>query len=127
MDWWLVEIHFWALLAILPGTTLYVFLGATAGSLSDSEMGGEDPTITIIVVVVGIVFGFGAVFMTSYYAKQELNKVAEQRRVELEGMEGAEKDEEAGAKEYTNSILCIWPSQVLHTASGKGSDSINVT
>jgi uncharacterized membrane protein YdjX (TVP38/TMEM64 family) len=43
-----------ALLAIFPGTVLYVFLGASAGSLTDSMSSGSDPTVTIIVVVVGL-------------------------------------------------------------------------
>jgi uncharacterized membrane protein YdjX (TVP38/TMEM64 family) len=51
--------YFWALFGILPGTILYVFLGASAGSLMDSANSGGDMTITIvvIVVVVGIVLG----------------------------------------------------------------------
>jgi len=64
-----------ALFAILPGTILYVFLGASAGSLADSANSDDNMTITIIVVVVGAVFGIFAIVLTSIYAKRELNKV----------------------------------------------------
>jgi len=73
-----------ALLGMLPGTTLYVFLGASAGSLADSASSGDNATVTIIVVVVGIVFGIAAVGVTSYYAKKELNRITEQRNAEME-------------------------------------------
>uniref|UniRef100_A0A7S1DCG4 VTT domain-containing protein n=1 Tax=Cyclophora tenuis TaxID=216820 RepID=A0A7S1DCG4_CYCTE len=68
-----------ALIAILPGTVLYVFLGASAGSLADSASSGNNATVTIIVVAVGCVFGFAAIFLTSYYAKKELNRVIDAR------------------------------------------------
>jgi uncharacterized membrane protein YdjX (TVP38/TMEM64 family) len=76
-----------ALNAILPGTILYVFLGASAGSLTDSASSGDDTTVTIIVLVVGIIFAFGAIGVTSYYAKQELNRIAEKRNEEQENTE----------------------------------------
>ncbi|CAB9530508.1 transmembrane protein 41A [Seminavis robusta] len=69
-----------ALFAILPGTILYVFLGASAGSLADSAMSGDNSTVTIIVAVVGAVFGFLAIFVTTRFAKKELNRVLEERR-----------------------------------------------
>eukprot|EP00751_Fragilariopsis_kerguelensis_P045126 CAMPEP_0170997532 /NCGR_PEP_ID=MMETSP0736-20130129/12917_1 /TAXON_ID=186038 /ORGANISM="Fragilariopsis kerguelensis, Strain L26-C5" /LENGTH=375 /DNA_ID=CAMNT_0011424243 /DNA_START=265 /DNA_END=1393 /DNA_ORIENTATION=- len=86
-----------ACFAMLPGTILYVFLGASAGSLS--EIGGkdadvdlddeyieqlekEDKTVTIVVIVVGVIFGVLAIALTSYYAKQELNKVIEKKEQE---------------------------------------------
>lgn len=94
--------YFWALFAILPGTVLYVFLGASAGSLADSANSGDDVTITIIVVVVGIVFGFLAIAMTSYYAKKELNKVAAKRQAELDGAGDEGTVEEAGKKTKEN-------------------------
>lgn len=64
-----------AIFFILPGTVLYVFLGSSAGSLSDSENSGGDQTTTIITVVFGIVFGFLAITATSYYARKELRAV----------------------------------------------------
>jgi uncharacterized membrane protein YdjX (TVP38/TMEM64 family) len=79
----------WALFAILPGTILFVFLGASAGSLTDSASSGDNGTLTIIVVIVGIVFGVIAVGVTSYYAKVELNKVVDKRQQEMEEMEDA--------------------------------------
>jgi len=69
-----------AMLAILPGSILYVFLGASAGSLADSASSGDNVTITIIVIVVGIVFGVAAIVATSYYAKKELNRVVASRQ-----------------------------------------------
>merc|ERR1712194_828036 len=104
-----------ACVAMLPGTILYVFLGASAGSLS--EIGGneddnnvdlvddeyieqsekEDKTVTIVVIVVGVIFGVLAIALTSYYAKQELNKVIEKKEQEevvvaVEGVEVATGD-----------------------------------
>eukprot|EP00535_Pseudo-nitzschia_heimii_P001047 CAMPEP_0197188254 /NCGR_PEP_ID=MMETSP1423-20130617/17522_1 /TAXON_ID=476441 /ORGANISM="Pseudo-nitzschia heimii, Strain UNC1101" /LENGTH=343 /DNA_ID=CAMNT_0042640049 /DNA_START=46 /DNA_END=1077 /DNA_ORIENTATION=- len=93
-----------ACVAMLPGTILYVFLGASAGSLTAISGGtdteGDDPDadeegpvstrVTIIVVIVGVVFGILAIAVTSYYAKQELNKVLEQEKPE-----GEEDDNEA--------------------------------
>lgn len=65
-----------ALVGILPGTILYVFLGASAAGLADSANSGDNMTVTIIVVVVGAVFGIFAIALTSYYAKKELNRVS---------------------------------------------------
>jgi uncharacterized membrane protein YdjX (TVP38/TMEM64 family) len=73
-----------SLIAILPGTALYVFLGASAGSLADSAGSGSSSKITILVIVVGAVFGIAAIFVTSYYAKKELNKVVEARQLRAE-------------------------------------------
>jgi uncharacterized membrane protein YdjX (TVP38/TMEM64 family) len=84
--------YIWSCFAILPGTVLYVFLGASAGSLSDSANSGSDSSVTLIVIFVGIVFGILAVGVTSYYAKQELNKVLAKREAE-------QKEEEEAAKE----------------------------
>jgi uncharacterized membrane protein YdjX (TVP38/TMEM64 family) len=90
-------ISFWsyvlALFAIIPGTVLYVFLGASAGSLADSANSGDNLTVTIIVVVVGVIFGFLAIALTSYYAKKELNRVVASRQAEIE-IEHEQLDEE---------------------------------
>ena len=67
----------WANLFIIPGTILFCFLGATAGSLADSGASGDSGIITIVTIVVGIVFGVLAIVVVSFYAKKELNKVSE--------------------------------------------------
>ena len=60
---------------------MYCFIGATAGSLSESENAVSGP-VAIASIVVGIVFGLLAVFAMSYYAKKEFNKiVAEQEQL----------------------------------------------
>merc|ERR1712176_828659 len=74
----------WAMIAILPGTVLYVFLGATAGSLADSSSGSDDNTVKIASIVVGVVFGILGVVAVSYYAKKELNKIVQRQETELD-------------------------------------------
>jgi uncharacterized membrane protein YdjX (TVP38/TMEM64 family) len=76
-----------ALLAILPGTVLYVFLGASAGTLTDSAMSGSDPTLTIVIVVVGAMFGILAVYLTTKYARRELNRVLTERQMQENDLE----------------------------------------
>jgi uncharacterized membrane protein YdjX (TVP38/TMEM64 family) len=93
-------ISFWnycaACIGILPGTVLYCFLGASAGSLADSASSGDSMTITIVVVVVGVVFGIGAIALTSYYAKKELNKVIQQQQ--------QQNTEDIGGEQTTTSV-----------------------
>ena len=86
-----------ALIAILPGTILYCFIGATAGSLTESENAVSGP-VAIVSIVVGIVFGLLAVFAVSYYAKKEFQKIVaeqEQNAHEQEGfaVEGGEEEQ----------------------------------
>jgi uncharacterized membrane protein YdjX (TVP38/TMEM64 family) len=83
--------YVWSLFAILPGTLLYVFLGASAGSLTDSANSGDSMTVTIIVVVVGVVFGVMAVALTSYYARKELRKFTEPSEDEAADVEDVEE------------------------------------
>lgn len=89
--------YVFALVAILPGTVLYVFLGASAGSLTDSMSSGQDSTVTIVVVVVGILFGVLAICLTTRYARKELNRLLEERRT---------SENEAVADARTNSAQC---------------------
>jgi len=67
-----------AMVGILPGVVLYVFLGASAGSLVEGT-GSKNMTVTIIVIVVGVIFGIIAIAVTSYYAKKELNRMVASR------------------------------------------------
>jgi len=69
-----------SLVALLPGTILYVFLGASAGSLATSNESGKGSTTTTIVIVVSVVCGIAAIGLTSYYAKRELDKITERKR-----------------------------------------------
>lgn len=69
-----------SLWAILPGTVLYVFLGASADSLIDSANPGTGKSVTIAIVVCGVVLGVGAIVLTSYYAKKELNRILAERQ-----------------------------------------------
>jgi len=65
-----------ACFAMLPGTMLYTFLGSSAGSIVESASSGSDNlTVTIIVIVFGVVFGVLSIIATTYYAKKELNKI----------------------------------------------------
>ena len=96
-----------ALIGILPGTILYCFIGASAGGLMEAEQAVSTP-VTISLIVVGIVLAIIAVFIASYYAKKEFNKIVEeQKRNNSEGEadvvgeennqgDDAEHDEEEG-------------------------------
>ena len=95
-----------ALFAILPGTALYVFLGASAGSLADSTSSGQDPTVTIVIVVVGVVFGILAIWLTTRYARKELNKVLEERR-RTETAEEQQEEADADADDIESSPASI--------------------
>ena len=68
------------LFGILPGTILYVFLGASAGSLAGGMSSGGNAIVTISVVVIGAIFGILAICLTTRYARRELNQVVEERR-----------------------------------------------
>lgn len=72
-----------ALFGIIPGTIIYVFLGASAGSLAESGRSGSDPVVTIIIAVVGTILGVIAIWLTTRYARQELKNVLELRQCEV--------------------------------------------
>jgi uncharacterized membrane protein YdjX (TVP38/TMEM64 family) len=74
----LTSISFWvyllALVAILPGTIMFCFMGATASSISS---GGDNETTKTVSLVLGVIFALGGVLVASYYSKMELDMVSE--------------------------------------------------
>merc|ERR1712238_638754 len=118
-----------ACVAMLPGTILFVFLGASAGSLSEidgneddnnvdlvddeyiEQLEKEDKTVTIVVIVVGVIFGVLAIAVTSYYAKHELNKVIEKKEQEQE-----QQVEEVEGEEQ------LEPVDTIEVATGEAND-----
>ena len=94
-----------ALIAILPGTILYCFIGATAGSLTESENAVSGP-VAIASIVVGIVFGLLAVFAVSYYAKKEFQKIVAEQEQNAHEQEGfaVEGDEEEQLQEEEQDV-----------------------
>lgn len=67
-----------ASIGMLPGTILYVFLGSSAGSIVESSSSGGNKALTISLIVVGVVFGVGAVAIVTHYAKKELKKILDE-------------------------------------------------
>merc|ERR1712194_994749 len=67
-----------ALFFILPGTVMYCFIGATAGSLTESE-GATSGLMAIVLLIVGIFFGLLAISAVSYYAKKEFNRILSEK------------------------------------------------
>eukprot|EP00531_Pseudo-nitzschia_arenysensis_P019085 CAMPEP_0116147016 /NCGR_PEP_ID=MMETSP0329-20121206/17511_1 /TAXON_ID=697910 /ORGANISM="Pseudo-nitzschia arenysensis, Strain B593" /LENGTH=319 /DNA_ID=CAMNT_0003642879 /DNA_START=290 /DNA_END=1249 /DNA_ORIENTATION=+ len=108
-------VQFWhyviACIAMLPGTILYVFVGASAGSLT--EIGGDDEdeeegmnrAVTITVVVCGVVFGFLAIAVTGWYAKKEFDKIVAEK--EPEGSAEMSEDNEENNNNNNNNNTTI--------------------
>jgi uncharacterized membrane protein YdjX (TVP38/TMEM64 family) len=73
----LTSISFWvyslALVAILPGTIVFCFLGATASSMTS---GSDNATVKTVSLVVGVFFALVGFLVASYYSKVELDKVS---------------------------------------------------
>jgi len=81
-----------ATLGILPGTVLYVFIGASASSLTDTTtaMDGESdefPILQVILIAVGIIFAIVGVGVASYYAKNQLNRILTDREQQQDGQD----------------------------------------
>ena len=66
-----------AMFAMLPGTVMFCFLGASASSLVESTTKtGENKTVQAISITFGIAFAVAGVYAASYYSKQELDRVS---------------------------------------------------
>ena len=62
-----------SLLGIIPGTVLYVYLGAASSDLASA--GKEGKTVRTIFLVVGAIAGFAGVIWASKVARKELDKI----------------------------------------------------
>lgn len=68
--------YVFACVGMIPGTVFYVFLGSSAGNLVDSASSGQgSKTVSIVVIVLGAVFGIAAVTVITYFAKKELKQI----------------------------------------------------
>lgn len=71
-----------ALLGLLPGTILFVFIGGSAGAITDMNANGIDPA-QVSGIASGVLFGMLAMLLTTYYTRMELKKITERRSSEI--------------------------------------------
>lgn len=102
-----------AKIAALPLMLLYVFIGASAGTLMgkngksgaaasfSSEVKSIEENETLIVS--GIVLSFVSIACITHYIRQELNKILEEQKKQMEGATTASGDEEEGTLELSAS------------------------
>jgi uncharacterized membrane protein YdjX (TVP38/TMEM64 family) len=65
----------------IPGTVLYVFVGTSAGSLTESmSMMDDNKAVTYVIIGFGIIMGIAAIWVTTYYARKELRKILAARQ-----------------------------------------------
>jgi uncharacterized membrane protein YdjX (TVP38/TMEM64 family) len=79
-----------ALIAMIPGIVLGVVVGASMSSLTDASSAGN-PTITIVVSVLGTLFSIIAMYIVTIYTKKQLNQAATEDRLEYDAGEAAER------------------------------------
>lgn len=68
-----------ALMFILPGTVLYVVLGASAGSIAQS-LREENNNVEIVLIALGAVFSIAAIWLTNHYVGKELYRLIDARQ-----------------------------------------------
>lgn len=72
-----------ATVAILPGTLMFTYIGATASSIVDgTNEAAQNHVVRVVSMVFGVTFAILGVSVASYYSKLELEKVSD-RSVEL--------------------------------------------
>lgn len=85
-------------IAIIPGTILFVFVGASTSCISNNM--GNGATVTIVSFVIGAVFALIAIVLTSVYARRELNQIIASRQSEEEI--GTQEDVEEAREDATS-------------------------
>jgi hypothetical protein len=76
-----------SMLGMLPGTLLYAYIGASASSLSNADQtSGDTQVLKTALLVGGIIAGFAAVGICSWYARGEIEKmtVVQEGNVDVE-------------------------------------------
>ena len=84
------------MVGMLPGVILYVYIGATASDISSAEGESSSSTKTIktVFMVLGVIAGIAGVGFASWYAKNEIDGMSDEkgsRDSELGDMEKEEK------------------------------------
>jgi uncharacterized membrane protein YeaQ/YmgE (transglycosylase-associated protein family) len=81
-------------IAIIPGTVLFVFVGASAGCIANNMTNDTGTVVTIIAFAAGAVFAVVAIFLTSFYARRELNRRVATREEDRDSGDLEEGEEE---------------------------------
>lgn len=71
-----------AMLAVIPAAIMFTAVGASANSVTESTSAGNNDTIKIVFIVMGVIFGTLSVMTISHYAKKELNAAVRDEREE---------------------------------------------
>lgn len=84
-------------IAIIPGTALFVFVGASAGCITNDMTNESGKVVTIVAFVAGALFAVAAIFLVSFYARRELTRILAARQANAE--EVSTEDEQGSGQD----------------------------